>query len=210
MRWVIVAVAALVLATPVLAGGGPVTIRGGANGEVLKGSRWNDRLFGGGGRDGLWGYEGADLLDGGTGNDLLYAGRGSDRLAGRGGNDWIDGGLGADRLFGGAGNDSLTGGPGRDRIVGGAGRDTLGGNSGDDMLDARDPVGRALADCAQPCFRPDLPRSADWVQAGGGDDRILTRDGRADGVVCEDGDDIVIADRFDRVSPFDCERVLRP
>jgi Ca2+-binding RTX toxin-like protein len=168
-----------------------------------------DRLFGGGGRDGLWGYAGADLLDGGSGNDLLYGGRGADRLAGRDGNDWADGGLGVDRVFDGAGNDTLFGGPGRDRIVGGAGRDTLGGDGGNDVLGARDPVGRALADCPHPCFRPDLPRGADWVQVGGGDDRILTRDGRGDSIVCESGYDVVVADRRDRVSPFDCERVLR-
>jgi hypothetical protein len=47
------------------------------------------------------------------------------------------------------------------------------------------------------------------VYAGGGDDLILSRDGRVDGVVCESGFDEVVADRIDRVSPYDCERVLR-
>jgi Ca2+-binding RTX toxin-like protein len=209
MKWAIVAAAALVLASPVLAGGGPVIAHGDAKGEVLRGGRWNDRLYGGGGRDGLWGYEGADLLDGGAGNDLLYGGRGGDRLAGDAGNDWADGGLGVDRVSGGAGNDVLYGGPGADRLVGGAGRDALDGNGGDDLLDARDPGARTLADCPRPCFHPDLPRGADWVQAGGGDDRILSHDGRVDGIVCESGYDVVVADRYDRVSPFDCERVLR-
>ena len=74
---------------------------------------------------------------------------------------------------------------------------------------ARDGRSRAPADCSLPCYRPDLPSGADWVQGGGGDDRILTRDGRIDGIECDGGYDVVIADRFDRVSPFDCERVLR-
>ena len=47
------------------------------------------------------------------------------------------------------------------------------------------------------------------MHAGGGDDRILSRDGRVDGIVCEGGFDTVVADRIDRVSPFDCEHVLR-
>lgn len=210
MRWVIVAAAALAFAFPGLAGGGPVIIWGDAKGEVLRGGRWNDRLHGGGGRDGLWGYQGADLLDGGSGNDLIHGGRGADRVAGGEGNDWADGGLGSDLVFGGAGKDELTGGPGRDHIIGGAGRDGLVGNAGNDLLDARDPGRRVLADCPSPCFRPDLPRGADWVQAGGGDDLILWRDGRIDGIACEGGDDVVIADRLDRISPFDCERALRP
>jgi Ca2+-binding RTX toxin-like protein len=176
---------------------------------VLRGGPFGDRLYGLGGRDGLWGYRGNDLLDGGTGNDLLYAGREADRLAGRSGNDFVDGGLGPDRLFGGPGSDILMGGPGADRIVGGAGRDALIGNAGADVLDARDQTGRRLADCLAPCFRPAAPRSADWVQAGGGDDLIFTRDGRVDVIECNEGDDVVSADRIDRVSPFDCERVLR-
>jgi hypothetical protein len=46
------------------------------------------------------------------------------------------------------------------------------------------------------------------VQAGGGDDQVLARDGRVDVIECNEGEDVVIADRPDRISPFDCERVL--
>jgi Ca2+-binding RTX toxin-like protein len=113
-------------------------------------------------------------------------------------------------LFGGAGKDQLMGGPDRDHVVGGPGGDVLIGDAGNDLLDARDPQRRRLADCPKPCFHPRLSRSADWVYAGGGDDLILSRDGRVDGIVCEGGFDTVVADRIDRVSPFDCERVLRP
>jgi hypothetical protein len=48
------------------------------------------------------------------------------------------------------------------------------------------------------------------VHGGGGDDLILSHDGRVDGIVCESGFDTVVADRIDRVSPYECERVLRP
>jgi Ca2+-binding RTX toxin-like protein len=209
MKWGVVMAAALVLAGQAGAGGGPVVARGSAKGEVLRGGSFADRLYGRGGRDGLWGYRGNDLLIGGAGNDLLYAGRGSDRLAGGEGNDFADGGLGPDVVFGGAGRDELTGGPGRDHVLGGPGADILLGNAGNDLLDARDPGRRRLADCREPCFHPDLPRAADWAYAGGGDDLVLSRDGRVDGVVCESGFDLVVADRVDRVSPYDCERVLR-
>jgi hypothetical protein len=209
MKWVVVVAAGLVLAGQAGAGGRPVVAKGSAKSEVLRGGSFDDRLDGRGGRDGLWGYRGNDLLIGGAGNDLLYAGRGFDRLGGGEGNDFADGGLGPDVLFGGTGKDQLTGGPGRDHIFGGPGGDFLIGNAGNDLLDARDRGGRRTADCSQPCFRPRLSHSADWVFAGGGDDLILSRDGRVDGVVCEGGFDVVVADRIDRVSPFDCERVLR-
>lgn len=71
-----------------------------------------------------------DVLVGGAGDDKLIGGPGDDRISGRGGNDWLFGGPGADALFGGPGDDRLAGGPGDDRLIGGPGKDGLVGGPG--------------------------------------------------------------------------------
>jgi Ca2+-binding RTX toxin-like protein len=103
-----------------------VTIAGTDGDDVIHGTPYDDRLFGGGGNDTIFGYEGDDLLDGGSGNDRLFGGPGNDRLLGASGND---------QLFGGTGDDSLSGGLGNDRLFGEEGRDSLDGGPGDDLLD---------------------------------------------------------------------------
>lgn len=76
----------------------PVTMRGGAGGDLLTGGAGDDKLIGGFGRDRLDGGLGDDLLIGGEGNDLLL------------------GGPGRDMLRGGYGKDTLVEGPGKDAI----------------------------------------------------------------------------------------------
>jgi Ca2+-binding RTX toxin-like protein len=157
------------------------------------------------------GTPGHDVLSGTERRDSILAGRGDDRIAARAGNDFVDAGLGNDIVYAGEGNDAVYGGPGRDRVVGGPGRDFLAGNAGDDVIDARDPSTRELADgCLRPCWRPKLPSDADTIWADPGDDRILARDRRVDAIRCHSGRDVVSADRIDLISPFgDCEVVVR-
>jgi Ca2+-binding RTX toxin-like protein len=71
------------------------------------------------------GGAGGDLLLGGGGSDRLIGGPGSDRLGGRGGDDQLYGGPGSDVLIGGPGDDVLHGGPGRDLLRGGSGKNVL-------------------------------------------------------------------------------------
>jgi Ca2+-binding RTX toxin-like protein len=169
--------------------------------DGLYGLAGNDRLDGGDGRDGLHGGEGDDRLLGRAGNDLLYAGPGADRVVGGSGNDWADSSLGDDVLYGG---------PGSDHVVGGSDADGVYGDDGEDLLDARDPPVRSLADCTRQCWRPVVPRGADVVDGGDGNDRILAVDGRPDVIRCREGRDQVTADQGDAVSPFgDCELVER-
>jgi uncharacterized repeat protein (TIGR01451 family) len=118
-----------------------------------------------------------DSIDGLFGNDVL---------AGLGGADCLDGGLGNDRLGGDDGNDRLDGGPGRDIISGGSGSDTIDGGSGADRI-----AGHS---------------GPDHIDGGSGNDRINAIDRRRDTVDCGSGDDVVRADRGDRLKR--CETVV--
>ena len=69
------------------------------------------------------------------GDDELSGGLGRDVFLGLGGDDEFQGSLNEDRACGGAGDDHLIGGPHRDRLAGGAGHDELDGEGGDDVLD---------------------------------------------------------------------------
>jgi hypothetical protein len=57
-----------------------------------------------------------DILVGGASGDKLVGGPGKDKLVGRGGEDWLYGGPGDDRLIGGRGEDTCHRGPGSDAI----------------------------------------------------------------------------------------------
>jgi Ca2+-binding RTX toxin-like protein len=166
----------------------------------------------GGGGVYLAGTDRADVLRGTPFHDVLHGRKGADRLYGLGGADRLEGQNGDDLLVGGAGADYVLGSLGNDRVVGGAGKDLLDGNAGNDVIDARDPRKFVPADCVPPpadrkrqtCWDPPL---AEPVFGGGGNDRILSRDGRLDAVRCQAGYDVVVADRRDRV--HGCELVRR-
>lgn len=95
------------------------------------GSRHDDILVGGDGRDELRGAGGDDTIAGGLGADMLMgdgfssgggAGSpGADTVRGGSGHDYLAGDGGADRLFGGRSPDFLVGGPGSDHLNGGRG-----------------------------------------------------------------------------------------
>ncbi len=97
--------------------------------EAVRGSGFNDGLFG---------DAGANLLAGNAGDDFI---------AGEAGDDVLDGGDGADQMFGGAGMDNLTGGAGNDFVAGqhdddvirgGAGADCLYGDAGNEIVEGDD------------------------------------------------------------------------
>jgi Ca2+-binding RTX toxin-like protein len=132
--------------------------------DTLRGSRFNDELFGYDGKDSLIGNVGSDTLDGGDkkdtleggdDNDYLFGGRGNDKIRGGGGDDMIHSRNGAIRsqkidLANGThtgssdiGTDKLQsiesfyGGWGDDTILGSAGANTLIGSSGNDVINGK-------------------------------------------------------------------------
>ena len=94
----------------------------------------------------------------------------------------------SDSLRAGTGGSIICGFAGDDVIVGGAGHDVVYASDGNDMLDGGP--------------------ASDWLFGAGGDDTVHARDGDADTVDCGPGNDAVLADPVDAVSPS-CERVDR-
>lgn len=89
----------------------------GAGKDVAFGYNGDDELFGGGSGDRLFGSKGDDFLGGGGGKDTAYGDEGKDTLKGGAGKDTLKGGNGGDRLYGGEHNDKLTGGRHKDKFV---------------------------------------------------------------------------------------------
>lgn len=67
--------------------------------NIIKGTKFSDKLFGKGGNDKIYGSGRKDNIDGGSGRDVID---------GSSGNDWIHGGTGNDKLTGGGGSDVFT------------------------------------------------------------------------------------------------------
>lgn len=80
--------------------------------ENVRGSNFNDTVFGDGAGNSLHGEAGDDFLFGAGGTDSLFGGSGNDVLGGGGGDDWLQGDAGTDTFIGGAGDDTLIGGNG--------------------------------------------------------------------------------------------------
>jgi hemolysin type calcium-binding protein len=124
---------------------------------------------------------GADTLTGGPRPDRLYGMAGDDMLRGGPGEDILVGGEGDDGVFGDAGGDSVEGGDDNDLVDGGAGKDELFGEYHD---------GCTILGCV------------------GGNDEIRARDGEADYVDCNNGDDHAIVDVALEVDLLgSCERI---
>jgi Ca2+-binding RTX toxin-like protein len=113
----------------------------GPRGQVIKGTRGDDTLTGGEGRDFILGRAGNDTLSGLGGNDFLF---------GMHGNDTLDGGLGNDRAWGGPENDTISGGDGDDWLFAGWGADVVSGGAGNDRVwsGASDAAADAI-DCGE-------------------------------------------------------------
>lgn len=71
---------------------------------VLRGTDYDERLYGTGGRDGLRGGRGSDVLAAHTGPDRLYGGAGRDLLRPGAGRDVVDCGTARDRVLGARGD----------------------------------------------------------------------------------------------------------
>jgi Ca2+-binding RTX toxin-like protein len=102
--------------------------------DSVRGGSGRDDFKGHGGNDRFWGGLGDDSFDCGVGSDWAWGGSGDDRMVGGAGNDHLEGERGNDWLFGGAGRDELRGGHGADLINGGQGNDDLGGGKGTDTF----------------------------------------------------------------------------
>ena len=176
---------------------------------LASGVAWAVTEIGGPGSDVLVGTDRPDLLDGRSGDDVIYGKGGDDSspelpelrgfLIGGKGEDVIYGGSGDDFILGGGlftaflekGEDVLYGEAGDDIMQGGQGADVLYGNGGRDILidAARTQEG-----------------AKDKLFGGRGDDLfdVDNRPAATDFVYCEEGVDLVDADRKDVL--FDCER----
>jgi len=75
--------------------------------ENLKGSDYNDRLYGDSQQNHLYGEAGNDVIKGGGAKDLLFGGDGDDQIEGGSGKDFILGGPGFDTVTGGGGGDTF-------------------------------------------------------------------------------------------------------
>ena len=75
--------------------------------ENVRGSFWDDSIFGDAIGNFLAGLEGADVVKGRAGADTIYGDEGNDALFGGLDNDELIGGLGVDTLRGGIGNDTF-------------------------------------------------------------------------------------------------------
>lgn len=151
-------------------------IFGDEQGNEFLGYDGSDLLWGYGGTDFLWGMGGGDRLDGGDGADVLVGDYGSSQAppgSAPAGDDYIFGGGSDDYLFGNGGNDSLAGGDGDDRLFGEQGNDTLLGGAGNDFL--RDDSGFNTLDAGA---GDDIlfGRGANTLIGGSGNDTVYYAD----------------------------------
>lgn len=101
---------------------------------------------------------------------------------------------------------TVRGGPGEDFIQSRSLRDTIEAGRGSDTIYAHALEVEGLARATFTLERPVGPGGR--ILAGPGSDRINVRNGRRDLTYCGRGNDVVIADRFDRL--FGCERARYP
>ncbi len=203
---------------------------GTSNADDLVGTPGRDTICGWRGPDRIRALAGPDVLDGGNGDDRLDGGAGRDHLVGGDGRDVlfahdrtrddVDCGRYHDvavvdaidvldsqcedvvttlpcRTLGSRHNDTVNGGRTRDVVCTLLGNDTVHLNAGNDAVDAgagNDSISGGPG--------------RDLLLAGLGFDIVDARDGERDVVRCGRNDDLVFADRLDRVAD-DCERVRR-
>jgi Ca2+-binding RTX toxin-like protein len=181
----------------VRAGAGNDTVFALAGNDEITGAAGDDVIYGGVGDDFATGDTGDDQLFGGEGDDSLFGGTDNDTIFGGEGDDSLNGGLGSDVVDGGAGDDTLIGGadPSGDVLIGGAGSDSVTAGDGNDFINTADLTGAQSPDRTYPGLytadaNPEDDR--DFVNAGAGNDTILTGDDR-DTILAGDGNDWVEA-----------------
>ena len=154
--------------------------------EHAYGTFGSDVITGSEGPDELTGNGGDDVIDGRGGDDTIYT-------RGAAGDTRLAGGEGDDRLQGGDGDEVLDGGPGDDVMLGEAGRDALfGGDGADHLAGDRSGVQGGILQFSVIEAAPDL------LDAGAGNDSVVSDDLTFDRVDCGNGSDIGTLDRRDR------------
>ena len=181
----------------VRAGAGNDTVFAGEGNDDVTGAAGDDVIYGGVGDDFATGDTGEDELFGGAGDDSLFGGLDNDTVVGGEGDDSLNGGFGSDVVDGGAGDDTLIGGadPSGDVLIGGAGSDSVVAGDGNDLINTADLTGSQSPDRTYPGLytaytNPEDDR--DFVNAGAGNDTILTGDDR-DTILAGDGQDWIEA-----------------
>ena len=147
--------------------------------RTVPGTPGNDRLLGSDEKDSVFGADG---------DDELFGNGGDDYVDGENGNDVLHGGLGNDQMYGRRDNDVVLGNEGDDFLNGDRGLDTINGGPGNDRIFGG--------------------LDSDNITGDEGDDRINVVDGSIDRVDCGDGNDTVLVDVVDVVTP-NCESVRR-
>jgi Ca2+-binding RTX toxin-like protein len=100
--------------------------------EDVRGSLFNDSLFGNEDANRLVGDNGSDLIEGDGGNDTLEGGSGNDTLRGGNNNDNVTGGNSNDFIDSGYDDDTMSGGSGNDSFLFDV--TSLAGEHGDDVI----------------------------------------------------------------------------
>ena len=180
--------------------------------ENIMGSMHDDSLTGSRGNNGIWGLGGNDHLAGDRGMDALFGGPGDDTLDGDDGNDLLVGGPGADELTGGDGSDTASyGGSMYGVTIRLHSQQAMGGDAEGDtwgdtttvtyMLPDEDGVMQEHEETV-----PDIvsligsgmddilagDSRANFIQGGGGDDKIYGGPGGGnDHLHGDDGDDMI-------------------
>jgi len=139
----------------------------------------------------------ADSITGSGRGEFIEALAGNDTVDARSGNDTVNGREGQDTIHGGGGEDAITGGDDNDTLFGDRRHDSLYGNGGSNEYFGGPGPDLLEGDVS-------LPGETETFSAGTGDDLIYTTDGVEDDIDCGDGNDTVVADPIDKVSP-NCE-----
>jgi Ca2+-binding RTX toxin-like protein len=162
--------------------------------EQVRGSVFNDELYGSWEDNFLRGDDGNDLIDGRAGNDTILGDAGDDTLIGGDGNDY---------LRGDAGDDTLIGGDGYDSFVVGLGADSIDGSSGFDGFEAFDATEGVFISLADGVAYDDGFGFTDAIAGieavyGGAYADSIQGDAENNWLVGNDGDDLLIGgDGFD-------------
>jgi hypothetical protein len=144
--------------------------------------------------------------------DALVGDAGPNQLSGGSGDDLIEGKGGADMLSGDSGTDTLSYADAPSGVVANLQTGSASGGDGTDTLSQLENlIGSAFADALTASNADNAILAgggADTVQALGGQDLVLVRDGLADNASCGDGIDRAVSDRrsLDTVQA-DCEVV---
>ena len=171
--------------------------------ENIRGSSYDDRLWGDDHNNTLEARDGNDIIDGRGGDDVLNGGDGDDRLIGGDGDDWIipgdDAQRGNDTIEGGAGSDTVDYSTAKARVIvnletgttrDGSGRDTLSSIEniiGSDYLDTFGRLGDKLNGSNADNYI-DGRGADDDINGYGGNDHLLGGSGY-DRISGGDGDD---------------------